>query len=487
MVTYTRAFADIFIQENKAQILSKYRLNYHLMSEYGWMNDPNGFIQYKGEYHLFYQHYPYKPVWGPMHWGHAVCSDMINWRYLPVAIAPDMEYDKGGCFSGSAIEKEGSLHLIYTGHVLTGPDKEHDYVQTQNLAISTDGITFNKWSDNPVIPLLEIPEGISKKDFRDPKVIERNGKYYMVLGSNDGAGNGLILLYSSEDLITWEFINVIAKSDGHMGDNWECPDIFSMGNRDVLIMSPQRVAAQGHDYHNLHSTMYMIGTFEAHQGSFQYEQYYPIDYGFDYYAPQTTLDDRGRRIMIGWMDMWESDMPTQEGHHWAGAMSLPREIILSGDQLLFRPIEEIMAYRNNPLSLENILLDGEQNMGEQGDSYEMQLVFEPRDAVELGVKLRVGEGEETVITYSTDDRLLSLNRDRAGIGPKGIRRTAIELVDGELALQIFVDRSSIEIFIQGGQKVMTARIYPGEESLGIIVFSKGRCMVKSLCKWDLMR
>lgn len=486
MYTYTRENADKFIHENKDQLLSTYRLNYHLMSEYGWMNDPNGFIQYRGEYHLFYQHYPYKPAWGPMHWGHAVSTDLINWEYLPVAMAPDMDYDAGGCFSGSAVVKDGKLFLLYTGHVVTGPDMDHDYIQTQNLAVSDDGITFDKWSGNPVIPTLQIPEGISQKDFRDPKVFERNGQYYMVLGSNDGEGNGLILLYCSIDLVDWAYVNVIAKSDGHMGDNWECPDIISLQDRDVLILSPQRVAAQGYDYHNLHSTMFMIGTLDTSQGLFHYEQYYPIDYGFDFYAPQTTIDDRGRVIMIGWMDMWESDMPTQQGHQWAGAMSLPREINLSGDRLVFRPVEELTAYRYNPFYIENVILEGERNMDVYGDSYEIQVLFDAQEAEEFGVKLRVGSEEETVITYSSAERLLSFNRDRAGIGPKGERRTVVDLVEGELALRIFVDRSSVEIFIQDGRKVMTGRIYPGQESLGIISFSKGRCMLKSFYKWDLV-
>jgi beta-fructofuranosidase len=182
-VKYTKEQADQYILENKINLVPDFRLNYHLMAEYGWMNDPNGFIEYEGQYHLFYQHYPYASKWGPMHWGHAVSRDLIRWEYLPVALAPDEAYDSGGCFSGSAIEKDGKLYLMYTGHVVIVP--EVDYIQTQAIAVSEDGVHFTKSPHNPVIGIEQIPEQSSKKDFRDPKVFERGGRYYVVLGSND--------------------------------------------------------------------------------------------------------------------------------------------------------------------------------------------------------------------------------------------------------------------------------------------------------------
>ncbi|MFD0694570.1 glycoside hydrolase family 32 protein [Paenibacillus sp. GCM10027628] len=473
------------MQTNKQSLRSDYRLNYHLMSEFGWMNDPNGFVQYKGQYHMFYQHYPYKSVWGPMHWGHAVSRDLISWTYQPVALAPDQTYDKDGCFSGSAVEKDGRLYLMYTGHIITGPDKDNDYIQKQNMAVSSDGVVFEKLADNPVIDNSQIPEGASLKDFRDPKVFERDGSYYVVLGSNDGKGNGQILLYRSEDLIHWTFVNVMAQSDGTLGDNWECPDLFALGGRDVLLMSPQRVPAQGDDYRNLHSTTYMLGELDTVSGKFHYDAYLPVDYGFDFYAPQTTRDDQGRRIMIGWMDMWETDMPTQQGHGWAGAMTLPRELVLQGDKVLFLPVKEIEGYRKNLYEMTGVTLDGELLLGTEGDSYELQVKLKAGTATGFGLKLRTSSEEETVLSYSVNDRLLSLNRDRSGIGPQGERRTTVELDGGVLALRIFVDRSSVEVFIQGGEKVMTARIYPSENSRGIKVYSQGESVIQSLQKWDI--
>lgn len=484
---YTLERANQFIASNKHLIRPDYRLQYHLVPEYGWMNDPNGFIYHNGEYHLFYQHYPYEPVWGPMHWGHAVSRDLIHWEYKPVALAPDGTFDRDGCFSGSAIEKDGKLMLMYTGHVVTGPDNTKDYQQAQGLAISEDGVHFHKYEGNPTIGYEQIPEGVSRRDFRDPKVIELDGVYYMVLGSNDGQGNGLVLLYSSADMVQWKFVNILAKSDGTFGDNWECPDLFPLESKYILMMSPQRMAAQGEQFHNLHSTMYMVGSFDPVQGIFESERYAQVDHGFDFYAPQSTVDHKGRRIVIGWMDMWEQPMPTEDGHHWAGAMSLPRVVTLEGDTILFQPLEEMKDCRHNLYELTDLSVTGDYKLDTTGDAYELELEFEADTAEEFGIKLRVNEDaqEETVISYRPEEGLLILDREQSGIGPGGQRKASVPMQDRTLKLNIFVDKSSVEVFAGRGEVVMTARIYPSELSDGIKLFSKGACRVKALRKWDI--
>ena len=422
-----------------------------------------------------------------MHWGHAVSRDLVHWEFLPVALAPDGEFDAGGCFSGSAIAIEDKLVLLYTGHVVTGPDNTKDYKQAQCLAISEDGIHFEKFGGNPIIGYSEIPNGVSERDFRDPKVFERNGMYYVVLGSNDTQGNGLVLLYRSDDLKQWTFVNTLAKSDGTFGDNWECPDLFQLGGKDVLMLSPQRMPEQGDQYRNLHSTMYMVGEFNPEVGTFTSGYHAQVDHGFDFYAPQSMVDSRGRRIVIGWMDMWETDMPTQDGHNWAGAMSLPREVVLDGDKLLFQPIEEIKASRYHAYEFGDQLFEGEQQIDASGDSYELEVQFDACEARLFGLKLRVDKAgtQETVLTYRTAEGLLSLNRDRSGIGPGGERRAAVPLQDGILSLRIFVDKSSVEVFAGSGEIVMTARIYPDQNSRGISLFSEGASRVVVLRKWDI--
>lgn len=478
--------ADEFIKENKHKLNMEYRLNYHLMGEYGWINDPNGFIHYKGRYHLFYQHYPYKSVWGPMHWGHAVTEDLIKWSYLPIALAPDSDFDKDGCFSGSAIEKDDDLYLIYTGHAYTGLNKASDYKQTQGIAYSKDGVHFEKYKGNPVIDSDKVPEEANKKDIRDPKVFRKDETYYMVLGSNDNCGNGAVLLYKSPNLTEWEFVNVLAKSDGNIGSTWECPDIFNIENKDVLILSPQYVKPQGNNYHNIHSTIYMMGNLNLPKGVFEFKDYHPLDCGFDFYAPQTILDDKGRRIMIAWMDMWESEMPTQAREdNWAGAMTLPREVLIKEKRLYFKPVEEIKSYRKKEFIMQDISVDGELLLPTTGDSYEIIIDFQPLKASEFGIKLRVSETEETVLSYNVQEELFTFNRDKSGIGPKGIRNTEINLKDNKLRLHVFVDKSSVEVFINHGEKVMTGRIYPGKDAVGLKIFSHGECNISSFSKWDI--
>jgi len=488
-MTYTIEKADAYIAQHKHQIMDAYRLKYHLMGELGWINDPNGFVQFDGKYHMFYQHYPYASNWGPMHWGHAVSDDLISWQYMPIALAPDMPYDKDGCFSGSAIVKDGKLYLMYTGHIITGPDKERDYKQVQNIAVSEDGIHFRKLEQNPVISSEQIPQGVSQKDFRDPKVFWYEDAYYAVLGSNDNVGNGLILLYSSTDLINWSFVSIMAKSDGEMGDNWECPDFFSIGEKQFLMFSPQRMPSQGLDYHNIHSTVYMWGELDKQTGVFHKGGYAPMDQGFDFYAPQSTLDDKGRRVIMAWMDTWEQRIVTQElQHHWAGAMTLPREMRCNDDgTVYFQPIEELKEYRAQAQSLSNIELKGEQLLPFTGDCYELEVEFDVQQSKAFGIKLRASNQADvyTELSYDAAEQRFSLSRERSGDGEGGLRQTTIQLEQGKLKLHVFVDKSSVEVFLQQGAKVMTARIYPPDDATDILLFSDGACKVEALTFWEL--
>ena len=477
--------ADQYIKQNKHKINNQYRLNYHFVGEYGWINDPNGFIQYKDMYHLFYQHNPYESVWGPMHWGHAISKDLIKWDYLPIALAPDNEFDKDGCFSGSAIEKDDKLYLMYTGHVHTGPNIKEDYKQLQCLAYSQDGIDFTKLK-NPVIDSYQVPENSSKKDIRDPKTYKVGDYYYTFLGSNDKCENGQVLMYKSSDLINWEFVNVVAKSNGSMGENWECPDLFPFKNKDVLIVSPQYLKTKDADFTNIYSCVYMIGNLDYNVGKFEFNDFYPVDYGFNFYAPQTTIDNKGRRIVIGWMTMWDKEYPTHSnGHNWAGAMTIPREIILKDNRLYFKPVDEIKKYRKNEFAINNIKLNGEKNFDTYGDSYELQVIYDAEEASEFGLKLRSNNNEETILSYNKKDETFILNIDKSGSGVKGERRTKINLINNRLNLRIFVDKCSIEVFINDGEKVMTSLIYPSKDALKIKAFSNGECNIELLRKWDI--
>lgn len=476
-----------FIKKIKTEVRdNQWRLKYHVSPAACWMNDPNGFSFYNGEFHIFYQHHPFSPKWGPMHWGHVKSKDLTFWEHLPIALAPSEEYDKDGCFSGSAIVKKGKLYLMYTGHKLTGQDDDTEFEQVQCLAVSEDGIIFEKMKENPVIS--NTPEGnIHERHFRDPKVWKHEENYYCVIGSRTKEEVGQILIYCSADLLTWEFLNVAAKGEGNCGFMWECPDIFHLDGHDVLMMSPQGLEPEGYLYHNLHQAGYVLGTLNYETGKLTHGDLHLLDFGFDFYAPQSTIDDQGRRVIIAWMAMWESNMPEQQ-YNWAGALTLPRQLKIENGKIISTPIQEVEKLRNEVTEYEHVVVSGvKQFDGVSGDCLELEVTIDVNESSQVGLRLRKNTEleEETVISYDVKEGFITLDRNKSGVGVDGIRKALVELKNNELQLRIFIDKSSIEIFIQGGEKVMTARVYPNEASLGIEFFSDKTMTIKSLKKWTL--
>ena len=319
-----------FEQEQLSKISPEERPSFHVTGGTGWINDPNGFSYYNGEYHLFYQYNPYSNEWGPMHWGHLSSKDMLAWKRLPVVMAPEESYDNFGCFSGSALELSDGRHLLmYTGVGFVGDtpmaNGELPTHQTQCIAVG-DGINYEKYENNPVITGDDIPEGGSKVDFRDPKIWkEDDGYFYAVISNMTDDGNSRILLYKSPDAFKWEYVTVLDHSDARLGKMWECPDFFQLGSKRVLICSPQDMKAQKYEFHNGHNSVYFLGDYDEKTHTFVKELPHALDYGMDIYAPQTTELPDGRRIMIAWMKSWDACV-IPNSQDWQGMMTLPREL-----------------------------------------------------------------------------------------------------------------------------------------------------------------
>lgn len=422
----------------------RYRLSYHLMTKGGWMNDPNGLSYFKGYYHIFYQYHPYSADWGPMHWGHARSKDMLHWETLPTALVPgDME---SGCFSGSAVEYEGKLWLIYTGHHYIEPGDGEAFYENQNLAYSEDGIHFTKYEGNPV---LRVPAD-NTKHFRDPKVWREGDEFFMVLGSQGADELGRALLYKSKDLKKWERISILAKANGKLteGYMWECPDFFKLDGKDVLLMSPQGVEPDGDKYHNLNQTGYIMGELDPETYELNRSEFIEIDNGHDFYATQTLLIPDGRRIMLAWMNAWDSPM-YEKADGWAGALTIPRELTIKGNYIYQQPIKEMVNLRQQKLADETVKINNSYNL--------------PR-AAEISLNLKdLKSGEVMSISDGTHDvklnvdwqkKRLILNRNTKD----GERATSIEENDN-IKLQVFVDKSSVEIFVNDGAITFTERIY----------------------------
>ena len=454
-----------------------WRPQYHIAAPANWLNDPNGFCFYKGEYHLFYQYHPYSSQWGPMHWGHVASKDLVNWELRPIALAPTDEYDKDGCFSGSAIEKDGNLYLLYTGHVdLDNSNGGNDRIETQCLAVSHDGLCFDKVENNPVIKSLPENLNIKTEHFRDPKVWKHGDWYYTVVGVQTKEESGQVVVYKSQDLINWEFLNIMATSSvkENLGFMWECPNFAEVNGHEALILSPQGVKPEGNNFLNVHQSGYFLGKMDYQTGIFHRDSKFDLlDYGFDFYAPQIMQDEKNNRcLMIAWLDMWESNMPEQE-NHWAGMMSIPRVLEVKDNMIYSKPIEELSKLYKLKIHHEQVIDDVISFDDVNGDCYKLDIDFDLKNAQGFALKLRVSATEETVISYDKDTKKFKLNRDKSGCGVNGEREVYIEPVGEKMNLQIFSDRSSLEIFINDGQHVLSSRIYPSKEAKGIVFIPNG--------------
>ena len=357
-----------------------HRPTYHFQPVKNWMNDPNGFCVYGGKYHIFYQYHPYSTQWGPMHWGHAVSSDLLKWEFLPAAIAPDMPYDKDGCFSGSAIEMDdGKQLLMYTGvERVPSEDGRKQDIQIQCLAVG-DGLNYEKYQGNPVLTQKDIPEGFSIYDFRDPKIFRNpDGSYGCVLGNRTEDGSGAILLYRSEDGFHWSFQSILDRSYNEFGRMRECPDMFRLDGQDVIITSPQDMSALGMEFHSGNGTLALMGRVE--EGKFLRDNVQAIDYGLDFYAPQTLETPDGRRIMIAWMQNWDTTGGCPEGAKWFGQMTTPRELTIRNDRLIQNPIRELEFLRGRRVAYKNVPVHEEVSLtGVYGRVVDMTVTIKPGD------------------------------------------------------------------------------------------------------------
>ena len=476
--------ADKYIAENITSVNPRYRNTYHAMPPIGWMNDPNGFHYAFGKYQLFYQFHPYSSAWGPMHWGHYTSGDLIKWELAPTALAPDTPYDKDGCFSGSAIVKDGLLYLMYTSVA--------DGKQTQALARSSDGVRFEKL--NRVIGSDMLPADCSQADFRDPKVFARNGNYYAIVGSRNADGAGQLLLYASADLTDWRFVGTVWK-DHRTNGIYECPDLAVIDGTDVLITSPQGIATDGWRHENQHGNLYMTGRLNTDTGAFERNLEDEIDSGFDFYAPQTLTAPDGRVIMIAWMQMWDRTMPTQ-AHGWAGSMTLPRELSLKDGKLYQAPVCEIEKYRQNPVTAEDEIINGELTVpGAEGTKSELVFTLDLGTAERAGIKVYCGEEHETRIYYDRASGLVYFDRSDMGTRISGganeanasVRSVRTDPVGNRLQFRIFLDVSSCEVFLNGGERTMTGNVYSAPDDTGVRFYAEGgSARLVSLEKYDII-
>ena len=465
---------------------------FHLTGGIGWINDPNGFAPYKGEYHLFFQYYPYNTKWGPMHWGHVKTKDFIRWERLPAALAPDTDYDRDGCFSGSSVElPDGRQLLMYTGvRNIRRRNGMIDSFQTQCIAIG-DGTDYEKVESNPVIDADLLPEGGSVHDFRDPKIWREGDMFYAVIGNRCSDGSGTILLYQSKDALNWEYVSVLSACHNQYGRMWECPDFFSLDGKHVLLISPQEMAAIGLEFHPGNANVCLIGKYDrkAHHLNREYVQ--AIDYGLDFYAPQTLLTEDGRRVMIAWMQNWETSSSKPQELRFMGQMTLPRELSVRNGRLFQNPVRELESCRGVKIDYHNVLINGEASLrGISGRCMDMTVTVRPGNDRNIYKWFRLyvaKDGENfTMIRYRPDIGTLKVDRTHSGFPHDivNIREFPVRQKDGEIKIRVVMDRYSMELFVNDGEQAASFVLYTPQEANAVSFSSDGSVLV-DVEKYDL--
>ena len=482
-------FKDIKKNEEKSVLEKKgivekdfWRQKYHIQGIVGLINDPNGFSQFKGKYHMFYQWNPLGTIHKNKTWAHSVSKDLLHWERLETALRPDTWYSKDGVYSGSAIADDGKLYLFYTGNVKDADGNRESY---QCLAVSSDGENFERWEPS----IINQPDGYTRH-IRDPKIWKKDGKFYAVIGIQSEDLEGKAVLYSSENIKDWKFEGEIAGANHgkikDFGFMWECPDYFQLKDektgeiKDLLVFSPQGLEPEGDLYNNKYQTGYLFGKLDYEKPEFEItSDFVEIDRGHDFYAPQSMEDDKGRRIIVGWMGVpEEEDFPTVK-NEWLHCLTLPRELKVIDGRLYQLPIKEMESIRGEKLEF-NEKVAGEVQVG-TGTTYELKAKFADFNS-DFGLKLRTGKNSETVLKFDYNDKKFVLDRTKGEQPDKRLRKVYLGDIS-ELELTVFVDNSSVEVFINGGQEVFSSRIFPEKGADRISVFTDGDVSAE-IEKWE---
>ncbi len=452
--------------EKKGTVLvpDKQRPCFHVAASIGWINDPNGFSEYQGWYHLFYQYHPYSTHWGPMHWGHVRTKDFIKWEQLPVALAPDTDYDCDGCFSGSAVTMpDGRQMLMYTSVVRRENDDGvvRDY-QQQSVAFG-DGTDYEKVSANPVIGTDMIPEGNDRHDFRDPKVFWEGDKLFCLVGNRSGDGSGELLLYSSDDGIEWEKETVVDRCANEYGRMWECPDYFELDGEQVLIVSPQEMKADGIEFHPGNGTVLFTGEKNSDR-SFTRKSVQTVDFGMDFYAPQTLKTIDGRRVMIAWMQNWDTCNIGNEKRMLYGQMTLPRELTIKDGRVCQSPVKEIADYYGKKYLYDKVEIGTDTEFDSvRGRVADLTVEFdvtENPDVNRFTIKFCQNDKYYSYVRLDVSDGIIRFSRENSGVTHDIINTREFEAaaVNGKYKLRIILDRYSAELFVNDGVKTASAVI-----------------------------
>ena len=480
----------------------KYRPQFHFSPDSAWMNDPNGMVYYDGEYHLFYQYYPDSTVWGPMNWGHAISTDLVHWQHLPIALYPD---SLGYIFSGSAVvdwnnttgfgsAENPPLVAIFTYHDPKIVEADGVDVESQAIAYSLDkGRSWTKYDGNPVIP------NDGNQDFRDPNVIWNNDiqKWNLVLSAHDH-----VQIYSSADLKSWKHESDFGIDAGTHDGVWECPDLFPLQvegtdeTKWVLIVNINPGGPNGGS-----GTQYFLGDFDGQNFTADSKETSWVDWGRDNYAGVTWSDvpkEDGRRIFLGWMSNWAyaTVVPTEE---WRSAMTLPRtlSLIKKDNQYVLKstPAKETDLITDNSTTVnidEALKISGVKELDIPGltlnqSRLSLELTMGETLPESFGILLENELGENVTLSYSSAAKQFQFDRTQSGDMSFSDKFSGISVapykIGSTINLEIFVDAASAEVFVDGGDLVMTEIFFNSQPFSKLKVFAEGQALTLTSVKF----
>ncbi len=467
MKNWTKSELDQIINQNDEESLrqlhdsiekSDYRCDYHIQTVTGLMNDPNGFSYYNKQWHLFYQWFPYGAVHGMKHWYHVVSDDLVHWKNIGLGMKPTLNYDNFGCYSGSGFVKDGFLYLVYTGNHNEPNGQRIPYQMI--AAIDTDNHLTKLRR-----PIIQPQQGYTEHQ-RDPKIFYEDGYYYILLGAQNEDLEGKMLMYRSEQIATgWKFVSELTVVGyDHFGYMVECPCIEKIGDKWLLLFSPQGLEKKENEFLNAYSNVYMIGDLDLDTMTFTPDhEMKELDKGFDFYAAQTAFQSEhvNKAILEGWFGCSDYTYPVTDEEGWAGLQTLARELTIENGKLIQRPTKNLESIKKDVLFE---AINGEVKVDTLNrltpKSCIMHLENPSNEDFELdlfatdmykGFEIKY---ESRKNTFTISRRTLTNQMNSEFGTERSIKTFTLSSLD------IFVDHSTVEIFINDGEYVMTSRVFP---------------------------
>ncbi|MBR6342591.1 MAG: glycoside hydrolase family 32 protein [Selenomonadaceae bacterium] len=438
---------------------------FHLEMPFGLINDPNGLAYYNGEYHIFYQWNPLGCVHKNKCWAHVRTRDFVTYSMPELALWPTDVHDKDGCYSGCGLVENGQLRVLYT---CNSKDEQ---------GVRTAAQRFGTWMENGSVRKDAIivpgnPEGFTAH-FRDPNVFYHHGVRHFVLGAQRENETGTVLVYR-EEADGWKLLGELKTEYSDFGYMWECPGLLKFGSHDVLLFCPQGLEAQEYQYQNVYQSGYIAGHVSLDSMEMIHGKFQELDRGFDFYAPQ-VFQHEGRQILLGWMGMpdRDEDYPTAE-KGWVFSLTMPRVLTLRQGHIFSRPARELQELRIQESAVDIEAQETDCVRANLAEGGEVLLNITLGKAQVIHMTLGYGM-EKTVLHYDHKQQIMTIDRTGMNLGGKGKRSFKL-YVDQTLSIQLFIDRTAIEVFFQNGEEAASFFVFPEKNILPELVVTSDEAM-----------